>query len=155
MQRAEPGTGKWRLVLGGLGPLLLVLVGCEGKGDITGKVTFKGEPIPWGRVTFLSEGGNKTAHPSRIINGRYTVRGCPTGLAQISVESFQAPKVDKAKLPEMMRKRVEENDPESFPPDDVVGKFLLIPLRYANPTTSELEYTVRRGGQEHDIDLGP
>ena len=30
-----------------------------------------------------------------------------------------------------------------------------IPLRYANPETSELTYTVQRGSQTHDISLGP
>jgi hypothetical protein len=138
-----------------LGLAALLPAGCGwGKGDVTGTVTFNGEPIPWGRITFLSQVGKKEARSARIINGRYTLKGCPGGPARIGVESFKAPKAPPG-AGGFMFERQKEMDPDSIPPPELVGKYLEIPLHYADPSTSELEYTVRRGSQEHDITLGP
>jgi hypothetical protein len=138
-----------------LGLAALLPAGCGwGTGDVTGTVTFNGEPVPWGRVTFLSQVGKKEARQARIINGRYTIKGCPGGPVKIGVESFKAPKAPP-NLAGPMRERQQQMDPESVPPPELVGKYLEIPLRYADPTTSGLEYTVQRGSQDHDIPLAP
>src|SRR5947209_4541327 len=80
----------------------LLLAGCGGKGDVSGRITYKGEPIPWGRVTFVCEGGDKPALSSRIRNGSYTVAGCPVGAVKISVESLPARKPISNLLPMCM-----------------------------------------------------
>src|SRR5437879_12378014 len=70
---------------------LLLLAGCGRVGEIRGQVTFKGEPIPVGRITFMSDVGNKEVVSAYIIRGKYTLPRCPAGLAKIGIESLQPP----------------------------------------------------------------
>jgi hypothetical protein len=142
---------------------LLLLAGCGGggKGDVTGEVTFNGEPLPVGRITFLSEAGKKEAVSAYIVRGKYTIKGCPAGPAKIGIESFDPPtpeQLNAAKQPLPQAKGMQEHvkTPEvlkelaSGPP----LKHLRIPLKYANPEISELTYTVEKGSQTHNIPLG-
>jgi len=133
--------------------LLVVVSGCGGgKGDVVGKVTFDGQPIPWGRISFVSQGGNRLAISSSIKNGEYKIVGCPAGLAKISVESFPAKKPDtEAKNP--LAKGFAPPKNVDSPPPEVIGKFLEIPQILGNPESSGLEFTVKRGEQSFDFDL--
>jgi hypothetical protein len=131
----------------------LGLTGCGGgKGDVSGTVTYNHQPIPWGRITFLCEGGRKPALSSSIRNGSYKISNCPVGLVQIGVESFPARARVTKDMPPQMLKSFQAAGTEE-PPPEAIGKHLEIPSRYADPTQSELEYTVQRGVQNHDISL--
>jgi hypothetical protein len=159
MERRDPSPARvlrgagWRLAA--LLPLALLLAGCgRGKGTVSGKVTLNGEPIPWGRITFLSQVGDKTPHSSRIVNGKYTINDCPAGPVKIAVESIEAKAVDTSKVPPKMLERSRQAGAVE-PPAEVVGKHLPIPARYADPDKSGLDYTVESGSATHDIPLKP
>jgi hypothetical protein len=142
--------GGWLVAL-----LPLALAGCGGRGEISGQVKFKGQPLAWGRINFVCLTGKQTTHFSMIRLGSYTIKGCPAGPVKISVEAIEArPISDKA--PKMMVERSRSiTGGADEPPREAIGKFVPIPLKYANPESSGLEYIVQRGPQTHDIDLKP
>jgi hypothetical protein len=143
----------------------VLLMGCgRGKGDITGEVSYKGEPISVGRITFLSQVGNNEVKSAHIIRGKYTIKGFPAGPVKISVESFEPPDKEildntkKVDIPAAggMKERMKGPPPELLemangPP----LKYVPIPQTYANPETSDLTYEVKKGSQTFDIPLKP
>jgi len=161
MAATEHVQARARQLVGGLVLLaVFFLVGCGegGKGDISGKVTYNGQPIPWGRVSFASEVGNKVTTTGQIVKGNYTVSNCPAGPAKIAVESFAAPTPSAKPSPmtkDMASKMFPGGGPPEPPPPDVVGKVVKIPAKYTDPGQSGLTYTVQRGPQTHDIALTP
>jgi len=142
---------------------LLLLAGCGGgKGEITGEVTFKGEPVSLGRITFSSEVGKHQVASAYIIRGKYTIKDFPAGPVKIGIESFEPPRQEqldqarKGPSPAEGMKSYRKVPPEleelaNGPP----LKHVPIPSSYANPDKSGLEYTVESGSQTHDLDLKP
>ena len=74
------GAGAYRRVLGWYLLGTLLLAGCDGGGDelqrfrVTGKVTFRGEPVPKGTVLFRPDTGQGNAGPgtsAEIVDGYY------------------------------------------------------------------------------------
>jgi len=142
---------------------LLLLTGCGGgRGDITGVVTYKGEPLPLGRITFLGETGQQEAVSGYIIRGKYTIQGCPAGPVKVGIESLEPPNPEVLKgtrtLPISAAggMKAPELPPEfkelaSGPP----LKYVPIPLKYANPETSELTYEVKKGAQTQEFVVYP
>ena len=128
--------------------LALAAVGCGGRGDVSGRVLYKGAPLPAGRVTFVCEGGTKPALTSEIRDGAYTIPGAPVGAVKIGVATFR---VNKTRVPNMPKEASSPPGGEEQSP----GAYVAIPPRYADPGTSGLTYTVQRGSQTHDIDLAP
>src|SRR6516165_1812046 len=58
----------------------LVFLGCgAGRGVITGEVTYKGEPVSVGRITFLSQVDKQEVKSADIIRGKYTMKEFPAG----------------------------------------------------------------------------
>jgi hypothetical protein len=125
-----------------------------GKGSVHGQVPLNGAPVPWGRITFVGETGDRVSKTSQIKNGRYEIKDIPTGPVKITVESFKAPALAPASATNPMVKGF--GPPKGAePPPEVAGKYLPIPPRYGSTDTSDLEYTVGRGNQEHDVPLSP
>jgi hypothetical protein len=124
---------RWpRLLVGScylcLVPLLVSGCAQEQTGTISGKVTFLGQPLPEGIVSFVSQEGKVVT--DRVHDGQYVVQGVPVGPAKITVRQI----VDgfaKNQLP--------------------AGKE--IPLRYRSADDSGLLYTVVSGKQTHDFEL--
>jgi hypothetical protein len=112
--------------------LALTLAGCGGKGDVSGTVRFNGKPLAGGQVTFVSPDTRDGVHSLILADGSYQVTGCPAGPVKIAVQTG-VPRSGPAKRPASPR----------------------IPIRYADTSTSGLEYTVNRGEQQYDIDLEP
>jgi hypothetical protein len=143
---------RWRTRVAAL--ILLTVVGCgKGKGAVEGTVSYKGELIPWGRITFVCEGGNKPARTSKIINGKYLVTDCPVGAARISVESFAVPDRGKQASGKDITKGFGPPSGDEIPPLELAGKHVKIPPEFSNPETSHLEYTIVPGKQSHDVEL--
>ena len=94
--------------------------------SVTGKVIYKGKPVPDAIVTFLSEDGNIVAVPVGA-DGTYTVTKLKPGKHTLTVD------------PPMQR------------PGG--AKAVVIPKKYSGLRTSGLTYTVKEGKQNHDITL--
>jgi hypothetical protein len=119
--------------------LALTLAGCGGgKGEVVGKVRFNGQALSAGRVTLVSATNPGAVAYSLILkDGTYKVTDCPSGPVRIAVQTV---------VPRSGRLAVTKS---------TAGGSLMVPVRYADPSTSGLEYTVRAGWQRHDIDLTP
>jgi hypothetical protein len=120
---------------------LLFAFGCSGRptGDVAGRVTFRGEPLALGTITFVGRDGSAAGN---VEDGFYHMAKVPVGLAKITVFAHQSP------IPPQMLDQVQ-------PPPAFRRKFVPIPGRYQVADRSGLTYTVVRGKQTHDVALVP
>jgi hypothetical protein len=130
--------------------LLLAAAGCGNTGTVSGRVTYKGEPVPGGVITFY--GANGRTDSGRIeADGRYAVYQAPLGEVKVTVVR---PKVGPP--PRVFKGREPPRHPDaagSAPaPSD---KVMILPDRFKDPSTSGLTVTVKGGSQTTDIDLPP
>jgi hypothetical protein len=127
--------------------VLFVAAGCSrSTGTVSGKVTFKGEPLSVGMVTFVPQEG-PTQTCSIEPDGRYTLRKVPVGLCNISVVDGQ---LSRGLWNLQEKKRVDDNPASKTSP-----RGLRIPPRYSDPSQSGLTYVVQVGDNSYDIDLNP
>jgi len=142
------------------GPVLLLFLaaGCSSKGTITGKVTYKGKPLPVGTVMFVSEQGEGTV-TADIQDGEYKAMKVPTGPAKIAVytpPSQSPPAQYMAKMippKEVLQQLAPDKSSEDIAKSAQKPKSVPIPEKFHDPNTSGLKYTVKRGLQVYDIDL--
>lgn len=147
----------------------LMAVGCGNRtGQISGKITYKGNPltVPRGLVTFVHPTkGNFTANID--TEGSYTISNVPTGEVKIAVMSVvrqgkgtnaKGGNAVRDKRQELMKsgqlkmspeEREEIISREPAPAEAAPG----IPPSYQDPDKSGLTYTVTGGKQTHDIEL--
>jgi hypothetical protein len=124
--------------------LPLAALGCAGKGDVSGKVTYQGKPLVWGTVQF--EGSDHLVKQGNInSDGTYTVRGVATGEAKAAVSSINPKSSD-------FQVRQAEGGPPPKPRPEVKGWFP-VPEKYDTPFKSGLTYTINRGENKIDIEL--
>ena len=142
-QHSAPARSFVRPTLA-LALLPLAALGCAGKGDVSGKVTYKGKPLVWGTVQF--EGSDHLVQQGNINgDGTYTVRGVATGEAKAAVSSINPKSSD-------FQVRQAEGGPPPKPRPEVKGWFP-IPEKYDTPFKSGLTYTINRGENKIDIEL--
>jgi hypothetical protein len=138
--------------------LLLLLAGCSSQGTITGKVTYQGNPLPSGTVTFVPEQGGQ-AVTCDIRDGEYKVTKISPGPAKIAVSTPSNPGevksfINKMQPPEMKEKMAPgKSPPAGFDKSAEPPKPVPIPKKFNDPNNSGLTYTVKSGSQVHDIDL--
>jgi hypothetical protein len=126
------------------GLLALLAAGCQGKGDVSGKVTYKDKPLVFGTVTF--EGSDRNLHYANIErDGSYSVTGVATGEAKVAVSSTNPKSSDFTPLQR-------EGGPAPPPRPDYPGWFA-IPPKYDTTFTSGLTYPIKRGSNEINIEL--
>src|SRR5262249_29351275 len=124
--------------------LTLAAVGCGGRGDVAGKVTYKGKPLVFGTVQF--EASNKTIMQANIEpDGSYSIRAVPVGEAEVAGSS------DNPQSSAFQPLRREAMPPQE-PLPEVVGWFP-IPTEYQDLSNPKLAFTVKRGKNTYDIDL--
>jgi hypothetical protein len=124
--------------------LMLAAVGCAGRGDVSGKVTYQGKPLVFGTVQF--EASDKTLKQANIKeDGTYSVVGVPVGEAKVAVSSLNPQSSDFQPLQR-------EGQPPRKPPREVKGWFP-IPTDYQDLSKAKLTFTVKRGQNPYDIDL--
>src|SRR5262249_18625300 len=83
---SAPGRPFFRPTVA-LALLSLAVLGCAGKGDVSGKVTYQGKPLVWGTVQF--EGSDNVLKQGNInSDGTYSIRGVATGEAKAAVSSI-------------------------------------------------------------------
>jgi hypothetical protein len=137
---------------------LLLLAGCgPGRGDVTGEVTYKGQPLSLGRITFIGQSGKQEARSAYIIKGKYTLTGFPAGPAKVTVESIEPPTAERLKMNEARAKMYPQaaEIPEELKELASGPKlpYVKISTKYSSPETSGLTFEVKRGTNTYDIPL--
>jgi hypothetical protein len=130
----------------------LLLSGCGGgiapteNAEITGQVTFKGKPLPGGRITFLTLRGS-FAHVADIDeNGNYRIEA-PVGDVKIAVDNRMLKSDPHTQgSPKLKRPGAEEAR-------KLKGKYVAIPKKYYSPEDSGLTYKVENGSQTKNVEL--
>lgn len=118
---------------------LLIVAGCGKRtGEVYGTVTYQGESLPGGSVTFFGK-DNQIIGSATIADGKYRIKQLPTGEAKITVTS--APPRSKSKADAI-------EAPGQPPP-----KTVEIPPKYGNPDSSGQTIKVKAGPQKHTINL--
>jgi hypothetical protein len=144
-------------------PLLAVAAGCgPATGSISGTVTFKGEPVPSGTVSFLA---NAKVVEGQIQDGHYEVAGVPVGEARITVARLDPKRPDPYDALNRARQRMLETraaDLKSIDPSVVTDPVQLdllqkqrhlLPFAYSRPESSGLRFTVAAGPNNCDLPL--
>jgi len=104
---------------------LLVLLGCgRSEGTVTGTVTFQGQPIDQGLITFSPAGNEGSAAGDEIVQGKYSVTGLKPAKYHVTVEATKPPKFTSPNDPANARAKTDEeiraqHDPL---PADTTGK---------------------------------
>jgi hypothetical protein len=138
--------------------LLVLVAGCSRKASVSGKVTYNGEPMPGGYVTFSPvEGGGGGTGSIDPKDGSYEIPDLPPGKMKIGVKPAQAPS-----MPRGMPNYGPPKD-SGAPPDAMKGlnagskgKYVPVSPEVLDPTTSSLEFEVKSGKNTKDISLsGP
>jgi hypothetical protein len=153
-------------------PLLLVATGCgTRKSKVSGRVLYKGAPLPGGQLLFRPADPKQNSVSAELdAEGNYEAV-LPVGAVKVSVDNRQfEPAKDlsvglPANLPfspEAQKALKGKPDPvvpapsgENAPPGKPAGKYIKIPSRYYDSEKSGLEFTVESGGMKHDIELSP
>lgn len=126
-----------------IGLLALFAVGCEGRGDMSGKVLYKGKPLVFGTVLVQARDGS--AHQANIDpDGGYAVSGVLSGTVRVAVNSPNPKGITLVPRKNPNKK--------STPFPDAPGWFA-IPNRYETVANSGLTYTIKGGSNAIDIEL--
>jgi hypothetical protein len=114
--------------------------------EVSGRVLFRGEPLPGGQVTFVTVKGGFAANGTIDENGDYQIKA-PVGDVQISVTNRMLQPRGGSNAPAIPKKaEAKEGSPRK-------GRWVNIPSTYEDAHTSGLKYTVKPGPQTHDIEL--
>jgi hypothetical protein len=128
----------------GLGFLALVAVGCQGKGDVSVKVTYNGKPLVFGTVQFEgSDGGLRQGNIE--ADGSYSVSGVATGEAKVAVSSRNPKSSDF--------QAIQREGQKKLPPLPDRPGWFQIPDKYEMTYKSGLAYPIKRGANTIDIEL--
>jgi hypothetical protein len=118
----------------------LFLAGCGNPmGTVSGHVAYKGQPLPSGTVTFLTEKG-KVFTSQLTSDGSYCVRLLPSGSVKITVQT-----------PPQITFKDAAPRPADIPATPPPSPSVTIPPKYSDPNTSGLMLDVTGGMQTHDI----
>jgi hypothetical protein len=150
------GTTRKRLscwyAKAGLLVLLLAISGCGRSrppgGTVTGTVTYKGEPVPAGQVSFIAVDG-KSAMAHLDEEGNYEATDVPLGKVSVTVTTPPpAAGIENAAKNAPKGKRFGVGNPIVAP-----GKIVSVPGKYSDPAKSGYSTTVTEGTQTFNIDL--
>jgi hypothetical protein len=144
---------------------LAAFSGCSGgqgtfpTGDVSGTVTYKGERIPLGKITFISTGGTGNFGSATINDGAYTVKA-PLGLCKVEVQAQsdenkytvtpQQMKMIESKMKAMREQGMKVPDK---PPVATKRTSIELPEKYKFADKSGLEFEVKAGTQTKEWDL--
>jgi hypothetical protein len=148
------------LRLGLLALALGLLLGC-GRGSqvpakVSGKVTYKGQPVPAGSITFHSE--DKGSYSGTLgEGGAYEIPDLPAGTLKVTVETESVNPNKKNPTYEKGRGGAIDNEYQKAmqrPGQNDAGKnYVKIPAKYAKPETTDLSVTLKAGKQTQDFEL--
>jgi PHD/YefM family antitoxin component YafN of YafNO toxin-antitoxin module len=121
--------------------LTLALSGCGGRGSVTGTVTYKNKPVPFGQVLF--EGSDGASRQSNIDkNGKFFIEDVATGEAKVAVMS---PNPKSITVLTKGNKKA-----ESFAE---VPNWIALPAKYEAVAKSGLTFPIKKGENTINIDL--
>lgn len=136
----------------------LLMIGCGGAdglnrgGELTGKVTIDDKPLLGGRVEITSEDGKNAVSAQLRPDGTYTLKEPPLGSCKITVTTSYL----KGMVPPPRAGKTGNKEGASggmVYPDDVGFTYVPIPAKYESASTTDLQVTVAKGNQSHDIKL--
>jgi hypothetical protein len=141
--------------------VLWASVGCSGKGNVSGKVTYHGQPLPGGTVAFAPEaGGPGNSAQIDPKDGTYHVGRLPAGPMKITVTPLKAGGSGIAEVPGGRMPGGPPPGAQGMPPDmfkrafeNPEGTEVEIPIKYTTLEGTDLRYTVKSGDQEFNIEL--
>ncbi len=117
-------------------PALVVLLcsfSCAGNVSVEGNVTFKGEPVKEGAISFEAPDGSTPTFGGRIENGTYRIPNLPAQAAGERLVRITASRKTGRKLP--------AGSP--FPPGTMVEEIEPVPARYNQKSNTVIE--LRKG----------
>jgi hypothetical protein len=123
--------------------VVLAVIGCENKtvGEITGTVTYQGQPLPTGTVSFW-DSNNQCLASAPLFEGKYTAPvKVPVGAVKITVTT--PGNSSGSRRTNMVRKNKRGEKISVIP----------IPAKYGNAEQSGLTYTVKPGANTYNIEL--
>lgn len=146
MNRLFPG-GRCALLAGAIGVWLLAAAGCgpsgPAVGEVTGKVTYKGKPVPGGVITYNWRGGENAFPGALAEDGSYTIPKVFVGECIITV----------ATVPPGGLNFLRKNSKKTTAPLIGEGKYVKIPDKYQDKLKSGIKKDVVKGKNTIDIDL--
>jgi hypothetical protein len=154
-------TLKSRLVLA-LPLCLFVVFGCDKTNSstpasVSGKVTYKGEPVSGGVLMFNPKPGTAGVVSSTILNpdGTYSVAQAPSGEFTVTVDTeFLNPDKKTQAYPGSGGKAMPSSTPPpSKAPPGAEGKYVKIPKKYSDAKTSTLTAKLTSGKQTVNFEL--
>jgi hypothetical protein len=157
----------------GLALVFPVLAGCAPAiGKVSGKVTYKSQPVPGGYVTFRPADGRQNSVTAMLeSDGRFATVELPAGEVMVTIDNRELePRSGIPSLPPglplspEMRAKLGSGKAAPPPPaegapasgEDVrrpSGRYLPIPTKYYDAETSGLKFTIKGGEQTLDIEL--
>jgi hypothetical protein len=139
--------------------LIAAVIGCSNRNPnapatVSGRVTYKGNPVPAGILTFHLEGkgGSHNAHLRR--DGSYDLTDIPAGNAVVTVntEDYNPKKkkrdYDGKGAADYAKRMATEKPMKEAPPE-----YVAIPNKYTDQKTSPLKMALEGGRQAKDFDL--
>jgi hypothetical protein len=138
------------LSVGALVFVLLLTMGCSGRGDVTGKVNLDGKPLPAGVIVFRN--GRKPVVSAEIKDGDYTASGVPAGDVKVAVETNSI-KDTAERLMAGVNPREKNPGPRAQQAKEMMAKYRPIPERYADLEKSGLTLKVNTGSNQKNFDL--
>lgn len=146
------GFGSTAGVRGLVVAAVLAAAGCAGKGDLTGTVTYKGQPLRLGAVQV--RGADGIVRAGQIgPDGWYTVPGLPAGPAVVAVVCRDPRQVEYTQTLARGARGPARVTAAVPPAPGRSPNFSLIPEKYADLDKPELRVTVRGGTTAFDIEL--
>ena len=122
----------------------LLLAGCSSgptKGEVHGKVTFKGQPVKEGTVTFLNTTEGGAAEGKIESDGNYTVQGgAAVGDYVVEIKPLM---------------HIVDTDPGKSPPAPMEKPAPDIPAKYRMQGTTPLKASIKAGKNEINFDMTP
>jgi len=130
------------------------MLGCgPSTGTVSGKVTYKGQLVKGGNVTFVSAQGRPSGSASIKEDGTYKVERVATGPVKICVETESLNPARRSKAVKYSPPPGQKAPHGFAPGPDTSHLYVRIPPQYKDVETTDLDYQVKGGSQTHDIQL--